>query len=164
MRNRLGGKYQATFRLSCLLLFLLLLTEARSQSIQGLAAVRVASGLNQPLFVTAPPGDFDRLFIVSRLGTISILNLASGKVNNTAFLNIVSRIITTGERGLLGMAFDPNFATNGKFYLNFLVPGGAFNNGKTRISQFSLGANGNGDANSENILLTFDQVWGDHNG
>lgn len=137
---------------------------ANAQGVSGLAAVRVASGINQPLFVTAPPNDFNRLFIVSKGGQISILNLASGTVSSTLFLNISSKVLSTNERGLLGMAFDPQFGTNGKFYLNFIVAGGALNNGKTRISQFSLGGTGNGDANSEKILLTFDQLLGDHNG
>jgi glucose/arabinose dehydrogenase len=135
-----------------------------AQTVSGLSATRVASGLSDPLFVTAPPGDFHRLFIVSRTGKISVMDLATKIVSATAFLNIQARISTVGEQGLLGMAFDPNFATNGKFYLNFLVPGGALNHGMTRVSQFSLGTNGLGDANSEKTLLTFDQIGGDHNG
>jgi glucose/arabinose dehydrogenase len=136
---------------------------SRSQTVTGLAAVRVAV-VNQPLFVLAPPGDYSRVFIVTRTGQISILDLASGKLNSTLFLNLGSHVFTTGERGLLGMAFDPNFATNGKFYLNFIVTGGLYSNGMTRVSQFSLGSNGVGDINSEKILLTFDQIGGDHNG
>jgi glucose/arabinose dehydrogenase len=133
------------------------------QSVQGLAAVRVAL-VNQPLFVTTPPNDFDRVFIVSRLGKVSTLDLASLRVNATAFLDISSRVYSMGERGLLGFAFDPNFATNGKLYTNYLVTGGASGAGQTRISQFSLGTNGNANEKSEKIMLTYDQIGGDHNG
>jgi glucose/arabinose dehydrogenase len=135
-----------------------------SQTVTGLAVVRVASGMADPLFVTAPPRDFNRLFIVSRTGPIWILDLATNRLSSTLFMNVQSKIDATGERGLLGMAFDPNFPTNGKFYLNFIVPGGGLDNGKTRISQFSLGSTGNGNLTSEKILLTFDQIGGDHNG
>jgi glucose/arabinose dehydrogenase len=111
--------------------------DVHAQAVQGLDAIRVASGLTQPLFVAAPPGDFNRIFIVQQNGQIRILNLVTGTLNATPFLDISARLTATnGEQGLLGLAFDPNYATNGKFYLNFTVPGGAFGNGTTHISQF----------------------------
>ena len=97
--------------------------------------------LTQPLFALSPPGDYNRLFIVCQTGQVYILNLATGALNNTPFLDISSRLTSTfGEQGLLGMAFDPNYSSNGKFYLNFTVPGGSFTppNGVTRVSQFSV--------------------------
>jgi hypothetical protein len=112
-----------------------------AQAVSGLSAVRVASGLTRPLFVTAPPGDTRRLFIVLQTGRVYILNLSSGKLNATPFLDIHTRLTSTsGEQSLLGMAFDPNYATNGKFYLNFTVPGGTWGHGVTQrltISGFS---------------------------
>jgi len=136
----------------------------RAQMVQGLDAIRVASGLTQPLFVTAPPGDSGRLFIVQQNGQIRILNLATGTLNPTPFLTL-SGLAVGGEQGLLGMAFDPNYAANGKFYLNFTVPGGAFGNGVTHVSQFTVSANPNiADPNSERILLTFDHPQANHNG
>jgi hypothetical protein len=74
-----------------------------------IAATRVASGLNQPLFVTAAPGDVDRLFVVEKAGIIKILDLSTGQGLPTPFLNITNQIDPTGEQGLLGLAFDPNF-------------------------------------------------------
>ena len=136
----------------------------RAQMVPGLDAIRVASGLTQPLFVTAPPGDSGRLFIVQKDGRIRILNLATGMLNATPFLSLTG-LSTGGEQGLLGMAFDPNYAANGKFYLNFTVPGGAFGNGVTHVSQFTVSANPNiADPNSERILLTFDHPQANHNG
>ncbi len=136
----------------------------QGQSVSNLAAVRVATGLTQPLFVTAPPGDFERLFIVQQDGGIRILNLVTGALHPTPFLTL-NGVRGGGEQGLLGMAFDPNYATNGKFYLNFVVPGGAFGNGVTHISQFSVTTNPNiADAGSEKILLSFDHPQANHNG
>jgi glucose/arabinose dehydrogenase len=141
-------------------------TSLCAQAVPGLDAIRVASGLTQPLFVTAPPGDFNRIFIVQQTGQVRILNLATGTMNTTPFLDISARLTATnGEQGLLGLAFDPNYTTNGKFYLNFTVPGGAFGNGTTHISQFQVSANPDvADISNEKILLTFDHPEANHNG
>jgi glucose/arabinose dehydrogenase len=139
----------------------------KAQAVPGLAAVRVASGLTQPLFVGAPPGDFNRVFIVQQTGQISILKLDTGSLNTTPFVDIQARLTATnGEQGLLGLAFDPNYATNGKFYLNFTVPGGEFGNGTTHVSQFQVSSSNPdiGDTSNENILLTFDHPEANHNG
>src|SRR5712691_4965401 len=104
----------------------------QGQAVQGLDAIRVASGLTQPLFVAAPPGDFNRIFIVQQNGQIRILNLVTGTLNTTPFLTI-SGLAVGGEQGLLGLAFDPSYATNGKFYVNYTALGGAFNAGITKI-------------------------------
>src|SRR5437870_3388116 len=92
---------------------LFLASNARAQAVTGLAPVRMASALPQPLFVTAPPGDYNRVFIVRQTGQVQVLNLATGAMNATPFLDIHTRLTATnGEQGLLGMAFDPNYATN----------------------------------------------------
>ncbi|PYK72780.1 MAG: hypothetical protein DME44_03535, partial [Verrucomicrobia bacterium] len=115
-------------------------SKSYAQAISGLSAVRVATGVGGVLFVTAAPGDTQRLFIVRKGGQIHILNLATGQLNATQFLNLSARISTNSEQGLLGMAFDPSYATNGKFYLNFVVPGGTWSNGVTHVSQFQVSA------------------------
>src|SRR5205085_6933264 len=121
-----GETFRGRFRIRCLCaaLFAFTCVQVRAQAISAIAAVPVASGLTQPLFGTAPPGDVSRLFIVQQNGTIRTLNLATGALNATPFLSL-SSVVDRGEQGLLGMAFDPNYATNGKFYLNFVVSGGA---------------------------------------
>src|SRR5256884_7619579 len=136
------------------------------QAVLGLDAVRVASGLSSPLFVTAPPGDFNRLFIVQQGGLIRILNLKTGSLNATPFLT-VSNILTGGEQGLLGLAFDSDYATNGKFYVNCIAPGGAFNSGITQIRQYQVSSNPDiADITPTNIktMLSFDQPQSNHNG
>ena len=75
----------------------------------------VASGFSQPLFVTAPAGDA-RLFVVELGGRIKVLQ---GGVAST-YLDISAQVATDGERGLLGMAFAPDFATSGRFYVDYI--------------------------------------------
>jgi glucose/arabinose dehydrogenase len=67
--------------------------------------------------MTAPPGDSTRLFIVEQGGLIRIFNLTTGSLLTTPFLNISNLLLTGGERGLLGMAFDPQYTANGRFYV-----------------------------------------------
>jgi glucose/arabinose dehydrogenase len=137
-----------------------------AQAVQGLDAIRVASGLSSPLFVTAPPGDLNRLFIVQQGGQIRILNLNTGLINATPFLT-VTNIVSGGEQGVLGLAFDPGYATNGKFYINCTAPNGAFNAGITQIRQYQVSSNPDiADTTPSNIktVLSFDQPQTNHNG
>ena len=122
------------------------------------------------LFVTAPPGDNTRIFIVQQIGLVRILNLQTGILNTTPFLDISNLLALGGEQGLLGMAFDPNFSTagnpgQGKFYLNFVVQGGQFGEGVTHVSQYPVSADPNvADTSVERVVLAFDQPQANHNG
>jgi len=82
----------------------------------ALALQEVASGLDTPTFLTAPPGD-SRLFIVERPGRIRVMQ--NGSLLATPFLDISSLTTVTGERGLLSMAFHPLYASNGYFFLYY---------------------------------------------
>ncbi len=90
-----------------------------------LQSVRVATNLALPGYVVAPPGDLDHLFIVelcaADVGRIQLLNLRTGLLNPAPFFT--SAPVGTGnEQGLLGLAFDPNYAANGYFYINYTDP------------------------------------------
>ncbi|MEK8033280.1 PQQ-dependent sugar dehydrogenase [Ideonella sp. DXS29W] len=89
----------------------------------------VANGLSDPLYVTAPKGDA-RLFVVEKGGVIRVIK--NGKI--TKFLDISSRVGTAGERGLLGLAFDPDYATNGRFYVDYTD----VTSGATKIARFTV--------------------------
>ena len=117
-----------------------------------------ASGLNQPLGIENV-GD-SRLFIPEKPGTISIVN-ANGSVEPTPFLDITNLVTTNGERGLLGLAFHPNYTTNGYFYVNYTNT-----SGNTVISRFSVSADNPNlaDENTELQLLTYNQPFANHNG
>lgn len=118
----------------------------------------VASGFNDPLSIRNA-GD-DRLFIVEQGGLIKIIN-PDGSVNNTPFLDIDSKVLSGGERGLLGLAFHPQYASNGYFYVNYTD-----NNGDTVVSRYTVNppdAN-TVSASTEVILLTVTQPNSNHNG
>ena len=155
-----------SWRLLAVVVLVLLNTEFAAQAaLPALDAQRLAGGFNAPLFATAPPRDTSRLFIVQQSGQIKIINLPSGTVNATPYLDIQSRIVWGGEQGLLGLAFDPNYATNGKFYVNYTAPGGSFGAGVTHVAEFTVSSDPNvADPGSERTLLTFDQPQTNHNG
>jgi glucose/arabinose dehydrogenase len=117
-----------------------------------------ATGLNQPLGIENV-GD-SRLFIPEKPGTISIVN-SDGSVESTPFLDITNLVSTNGERGLLGLAFHPDYNTNGYFYINYTNT-----SGNTIISRFSVDASNPNlaDENSEVQLLTYSQPFSNHNG
>jgi len=120
------------------------------------------SGFNDPVDL-AHAGD-DRLFVVQQGGLIKIID-GNGNTLSENFLNIQDRISSgSGEQGLLGLAFHPDFANNGFFYLNYTA-GNSFSR-DTRVSRFSVNANNPNiaDPNSEVVLLEFDQPFGNHNG
>jgi len=76
----------------------------------------VVSGLSSPVYLAAPPGDA-RLFVVEQAGRIRVVK--NGALLPTPFLDITSRVLSGGERGLLSVAFDPRYATNGWFYVYY---------------------------------------------
>src|SRR5688572_5423775 len=82
------------------------------------------TGVNAPLAMVQPPGD-DRKFVVEQFGRIRIID-ANGELQGEPFLDIRDRIVTLwgdfDERGMLGLAFHPDFATNGKFYVAYSAP------------------------------------------
>jgi glucose/arabinose dehydrogenase len=103
-----------------------------------LDTIRIASELDAPIYVTYAPGRPDSLFIVERGGAIKVLNKNTGLVNPTPFLTIPD-VNTTGEGALIGLAFHPDFDTNGRFYVNLTTdpatPGTALT---TRIREYTV--------------------------
>ena len=100
-----------------LALFIAGITDLGFAAVPPLTTRIVASGFDRPLFATAPNGD-PRLFVVEQGGLIKVLQ--NGTVLPTPFLNLSASVDTTGERGLLGMTFDPGFETNRRFYVNYI--------------------------------------------
>jgi glucose/arabinose dehydrogenase len=122
-----------------------------SAQIPALESVRVASGLTLPVYVTAPPGDA-RLFVVEQGGRIRIAR--NGAVDPTPFLDLSSQVVCCGGRGLLGLAFAPDYATSGLFYVHYVRPGGANGNGFIRVDRFQVSADPDvADPASQEMLL-----------
>ncbi len=127
-------------------------------SVPALSLVQVAQGLDAPLYVTAPPGDTQRIFIVEQSGRIRILR--NGTLLPTPFLDLSGRISSGGERGLLGLAFHPQYAANRRFVVYYTNP-----SGDTRVSVFQASSNPDlADAASEQVILAVTQPFANHNG
>jgi len=137
---------------------------AVAHAAEPLTTVRVASGLSSPVYVTHAPGDASRLFIVEQVGRIRILNLNPPSLLGGPFLDITSIVRTGGERGLLGMAFHPDFANNGLFYVDYT--GFAGPNGDTVVAQYHVPPETPNDADelSAVVLMTIPQPQSNHNG
>jgi len=118
---------------------------------------QIASELNSPVHVTSPAGDA-RLFVVEQVGRIRIVE--NGQLVPTPFLDIASRVSSGGERGMLSVAFHPQYSTNGFFFVYFTGP-----SGELRIERFTVSANANvANGASAKVILTVPHPRGNHNG
>ena len=128
---------------------------------QTIGVTTFATGFARPTEITHA-GD-ERLFLVQQAGAIKIIN-PDGSVNPTNFLSLPSSVVLSSgnEQGLLGLAFHPNYAQNGFFYVNYTRSG----DGDTVIARYSVSANNPNvaDATSGTVLLTVDQPFSNHNG
>jgi glucose/arabinose dehydrogenase len=120
---------------------------------------QVVSGLNLPVTVENAGDGSGRIFIVQQTGQIRILS--GGTLLPTPFLNISALVSCCGEQGLLGLAFHPDYATNGFFYVNYTNVAG-----ETVVARYEVSANDPNvaDPNSAQTVLTQDQPFSNHNG
>ncbi len=117
----------------------------------------VTGGLSSPVHLTAPAGDA-RLFIVEQVGRIRIVK--GGQLLAQPFLDITGRVGSGGERGLLSVAFHPNYAANGFFYVNYTDL-----NGDTRVERYSVTADpDHADTGTAKLILGVAQPYANHNG
>jgi uncharacterized repeat protein (TIGR03806 family) len=79
--------------------------------------------LSQPMLVTSPPDGTGRLFVVERTGRVRILPSDRDGSQAPTFVDVSSEVVLQGEQGLLGLAFDPGYATNRRFYINYIAGG-----------------------------------------
>jgi len=128
----------------------------------------VASGLTDPVFVTSPPGD-TRLFVVERGGVIKIIK--NGTVLETPFLDIGDRIhgsavATDGERGLLGLAFHPDYAQTGRFFVSYTTENSEVADPDADVVEQYLVSDDPDVANrdSDERILEVPDPFGNHNG
>lgn len=146
---------------SILKLFILLIMCNLSFAQPDIALDQVATGFSSPIAIRNA-GD-SRLFVVERRGVIKILN-SDGSVNPTLFLDIDSDVANPGgagdERGLLGLAFHPDYQNNGFFYVNYVD-----NVNNTVVERFSVSSDPNvADPNSGLEIISFPQPFTNHNG
>jgi glucose/arabinose dehydrogenase len=168
-------------RFSSLIIALFLFASCDKDDDDGASNTRVdleqvADGFVSPIGVVAAPDNKDRLFVIDQVGKVWIIDSTGAKLP-TPFIDVTSMMVTLSpgydERGLLGLAFHPQFATNRQFYIYYQLPprpGGptptANWNNLSRISEFKASAaNGDvADMSSEKILLQIDDPQSNHNG
>ena len=109
-----------------------------------LSITPIAAGMVAPVLVTAPAGD-DRLFVVNLTGTVALIQ-ADGETST--FLDLGASITLTSDRGLNGLAFHPDFGTNGRFYVTY-----APSRSTLRLSSFELLDANTADPSTEVLLL-----------
>ncbi len=129
--------------------------DARKVAI-GLSLVK--NGFSSPVLVTSPRDGSGRLFVVEQTGRIKIIK--NGATLPTPFLDLHSLITTGGERGLLGLAFHPNFASHPFVYVNYTDV-----NGNTSIRRYTVGSNPDVAIPSSAFhIITIGQPYSNHNG
>ncbi len=131
---------------------------ALAPAVLGQVTTKLVRGsFARPLWAGAPAGD-PRIFVAVKSGRIQ--QVLNDTLISPAFLDINSQISTGDEQGLLGVAFHPNYAQNGFFYVNYTDV-----NGDTVVSRFSVSADPYvADPDSELVLLTQGQPFDNHNG
>jgi len=160
-----------TYRVLVLLATFALAPTAVSQVCDGispasgtaLTSIQVASGLTRPILAVSPPGDLSRLFIVEQTGRIKILE--NGGVNPTPFLDISATVRAPGggggnEEGLLGLAFHPDYDTNGWLFVYYTNAAG-----NNQLVRYSRDTPATADPTSAQVVLVIPHpVFSNHNG
>lgn len=129
---------------------------AAAPAAAGVKLVSVGK-FNMPLYVTAPPKDLRRVMVVQQGGRISVVR--DGKTLSKPFLDISSRVTAGGEQGLLGLAFAPDYAKSGLFYIYFTR-----RDGKQEVAELRRATSDRASASSSRSVLVMDDPEGNHNG
>ena len=130
----------------------------------GIQVTRVYPALTftNPVLAVQAPGDDARWFVVEQAGRVLAFDNLDTVTTTSEFIDISARVQDGGERGLLGMAFDPLFASNGRVFLHYTRDNGQLQSVLAAYTSPDAGATL--DPASESILLTVDQPFDNHNG
>jgi glucose/arabinose dehydrogenase len=134
-------------------------TPAGEGSARAAAGVRLVSvgNFDSPLYVTAPPRDKRRFMVVEQGGVIRVVR--GGRILDTPFLDISRQVTAGGESGLLGLAFTPNYASSGLFYVYFTD-----DDGNQRIVEYRRANADRANAGSARTVLVMSDPEPNHNG
>ena len=120
----------------------------------------VARGFERPVWAGMPAGSEGKLWVMEQAGRVWIVDLATGKRSGSAFLDICGEVSRKGnEEGLLGLAFAPDFATSGRYYVDFTD-----RDHFTRITRFTTANRATTDPATGEVVLRFKQPYENHNG
>jgi len=157
------GRRVVPFPASALLVLAAAVACARAAPAAALPQVALEplnAGFTQPVHIANAPGFPQHLWIVEQTGTIKIYDLEAGALRPEPFLSVSSLVSTGGERGLLSVAFHPDFAANGRFFVNYTDRAG-----HTQIVEYRTGPDRfAADPQSARPLLQIDQPAANHNG
>ncbi len=122
---------------------------------RGDVALTKIGDFDLPLYVAQPAGDGNDIYVVEQGGKIERVTPAGKR---STFLDVSDEIVSGGEQGLLSMAFAPDYADSGRFYIDFTNPAG-----DTRVVEYTA-KNGTVDESTKRVLLAVDQPYPNHNG
>lgn len=143
-----------------LLVLLLLLAPCAGRAEDSIAVETVATGFDRPLWAGTPRGIHDQLWIVEQGGKIWICNRSNGERQAQPFLDLTSKVTRAGnEQGLLAMAFSPDFASSGRYYVHYNDL-----DGQTCIVRYTSSDRRSTDPESGELLLRVPQPFRNHNG
>jgi glucose/arabinose dehydrogenase len=132
-------------------------TEEERASTAATVRLREIGSFEEPLYVTAPPGDRDRVFVVEQGGTVRIVR--GGRKLDKPFLDVSSVITSGGERGLLSLAFAPDYEQSGLFYVYYTDP-----DGDARVVEYERRSADEADPDSARQVIRFPDFEPNHNG
>lgn len=131
-----------------------------TDEVDAIVSRRVGSGLTQPLGLIALPDGSGHLLVVEKGGRVRVFDPESGSVDSVDFLDVSGSVSTNGERGLLGLALSPNFATDRRVYIHLTNTAG---DSEVRTYQVFASTPDQVDPSTENIILTYAQPESNHN-
>jgi glucose/arabinose dehydrogenase len=129
---------------------------AQPAAARGVKLVKVGS-FDEPLYVTAPPRDTRRIFVVEQGGRVVVVR--GGKKQATPFLDLTGKVTSGGEQGLLGLAFPPDYATSGLFYIYYTGT-----DQKQHLVEYRHRTEDVADAGSARTVFVHDDPEANHNG
>lgn len=133
--------------------------DAPEAPLPEIALKEFVGGLEKPVHLTHPNDDSQRLFVVEQHGIIRIID--DGRLLPEPFLDIRDKVDSGGEKGLLSVAFHPDYADNGLFFVNYTT----YRRGLyTVVSRFKRNTATRADPGSEEVLLRIKQPFANHNG
>ena len=165
---------RSTFRLSALATGVILsvgvLASPSMAATTDVKLSRVLGGYSQPVLVTNSGGNSRTIFIVEQSGRIKRATFTNGRWKKLGtFLDLRSKVNDptkpdNGERGLLGLAFHPNYASNGRFYVNYTRKGSGGALGDTVVAEYRRDTSSKARPGSARIVMVIDQPARNHNG
>lgn len=131
-----------------------------TDEVDAIISRRVGSGFSQPLGLIALPDASGRVLVIEKGGRVRVFDPASGSVDSVDFLDVSGSVSTNGERGLLGLALSPGFATDRRVYVHLTNIAG---DSEVRTYQVFASTPDQVDPSTEDIILTYAQPESNHN-